>query len=322
MVRLGTKNDRHIFLLATISILLTVLLINVASSTNSKYSTGVETKTVHIKLAEKVAIKTTGKAPVMTNGKLKEIKDVTNKIGKYSGSQIFHIADSVGPSGIPQTEVRSLQSIPSDLTFFRKTKIGSIIPNGYNSVINEPTVMANGKLAFMTGNWYAARSNDSGKTFSYIDPYADFPGFCCDQDTIYDPTRDMFIWYRMGVPNDGRFRLGVSDDTVNWNMYDLFPSDVDIDLANSWWDYPHMALSNNYLYIATNAFNKDPSPSNWYWTGTVMFKLNLDDIKSGNGIVGFYYYTNDNFNLLPVQGAGETLYFASHNDNTNMRIFS
>ena len=42
----------------------------------------------------------------------------------------------------------------------------------------------------------AASSNDSGNTWINFDPYADLPDFCCDQDTIYDPVNDIFIWYR------------------------------------------------------------------------------------------------------------------------------
>jgi hypothetical protein len=52
--------------------------------------------------------------------------------------------------------------------------------------------------ALQTGNWYAARSIDSGQTWSYISPYTTFAatdgGFCCDQRTIYIPSADITVW--------------------------------------------------------------------------------------------------------------------------------
>ena len=56
------------------------------------------------------------------------------------------------------------------------------------------SVSNNGSTVFYTGNWYAAHSNDSGGTWTYINPNTAFPaddnGFCCDQNTIYDPVNN------------------------------------------------------------------------------------------------------------------------------------
>ena len=318
---LKSNNWYHIYLLAIVSIVLAVALINTASSVSTvpKNSVSIGHKTININLTEKATVKIANKPFAISASKSKEITDAINMTGAAIGPKVIHQADAVGPSGIKQASVKSFQisSIPGAFTFFRNIQLGSVIPTGDEDAVNEPTVMANGKRAFMTGNWYAASSNDTGATFGFIDPYADFPEFCCDQDTIYDSSRDMFIWYRAGMPSDGRFRLGTSSDTLSWNFYDLFPDSIDV--PNSFWDFPQLALSNNYLYVAVNVFNNTLP---YTWIETVMLKLNLDDLKSGAGLSGEVVTSTDNFNFMPVQGAKDVMYFASHNSNSNIRLFS
>lgn len=41
---------------------------------------------------------------------------------------------------------------------------------GIASNVDEPSVAVNGDVVCYSGNWYAARSADGGKTFQYIDP--------------------------------------------------------------------------------------------------------------------------------------------------------
>jgi hypothetical protein len=36
---------------------------------------------------------------------------------------------------------------------------------------------------------------DGGSTWTYIDPFRDMHDFCCDQDVVYDPNHQIFIWY-------------------------------------------------------------------------------------------------------------------------------
>jgi hypothetical protein len=130
-----------------------------------------------------------------------------------------------------------------------------------SSSINEPSVAQAGKYVFYTWNWGAARSKNGahgGLTWTYINPYADMPDFCCDQDVIYDKGRDIILWYRQAVVSvDGgsqnRFFLGVSGNGgASFCTYDFRPSGLGF--TNRWFDYPRLALSNNYVYINTNLF--------------------------------------------------------------------
>ena len=69
---------------------------------------------------------------------------------------------------------------------------------GNTSTVGEPSVGASDRHVFVTGNWYASRSTDSGATWTHVDPFTALPsaagGFCCDQVVLYVPSRRIWIW--------------------------------------------------------------------------------------------------------------------------------
>jgi hypothetical protein len=74
---------------------------------------------------------------------------------------------------------------------FKIGRNSTLSPRTENLDNNEPSVANSGKYVFYTGNKYAARSTDGGATWRYLDPKSDFDKFCCDQDVIYDKSRDL-----------------------------------------------------------------------------------------------------------------------------------
>ena len=199
----------------------------------------------------------------------------------------------------------------------------------YSSRVGEPTVANSGSIVFATGNWWAALSKDGGKTFAYVNPFSMFPssfgGFCCDQIVIYEPSRDIFIWYLQylssGSPGSGQnlFRVAVArpKDAAqgNWWYYDFTSA------SNTEYDYPDMCLSNDYLWITTNrgAFNGTTVNT------AFLFKFPLDPLSTG---AGFSYSWIDllagglnNLSLRCTRGAHETMYFGSHNTLSQVRVF-
>lgn len=219
-----------------------------------------------------------------------------------------------------ETNATNLQSDPN-FTIFNNSALGTTIPSGFKSTVGEPSAANSGNYVFYTGNWYVARSTNGGLTFSYINPYADMPSFCCDQDVLYDQNRDIFIWYRQGVSDANGvnfFRLGISNDKgASWFFYNVKPTNINRAWTNQWWDYPRLALSNNYLYIASNMFNNADS-----WTRTVILAFPLDALKNHTRFSFGYYASTTNFNFAPVQGATTTIYWGTHNTNDNFRVFS
>jgi hypothetical protein len=201
---------------------------------------------------------------------------------------------------------------PGDAQIYRKTLFGSVIPSGYKSNVMESSVAQHGKRVFYTGNWFAARSaNDGGATWTYVNPFSGFADFCCDQVTTYDEARNAIFWLRMGIPNASgvnRFRLGVSNDGgATFCNYDFYPTNTNSGWTNQWWDYPHIQLGADYLYLAWNMFNASGN-----WVRTVMLRLPLDALRNCAGFSYNYYWNTGWFTFVPVQGADHTMYFASN----------
>jgi hypothetical protein len=233
---------------------------------------------------------------------------------------------TVGPvpgteSVLGQERVRSGQPLaPGDATLFLGKEFGQIIPPGYNSNVMESSVGIAGKYIFFTGNWFAAYSDKGGDKviyWNYVNPYADMADFCCDQVVIYDEARGIYLWLRMGVPDwvggnyENRFRLSVTDwsfkNPLVWWHYDTRPLDVNAGWTNEFWDYPHIQLGADYVYIAWNLFDNLGN-----WTRTVMLRWPLDALAAGTGFTYNYYWTQEWFTFVPVQGAYHMMYWASN----------
>jgi hypothetical protein len=229
-----------------------------------------------------------------------------------------------------QNSTRLVGFLPSEqytdnLNFYVNT---TVTASPSRSVVGEPSVSNNGPNIFYTGNWYAARSINNGSTWTYIAPLENMPDFCCDQDVIYDQSREIFIWYRQGTdirenPADPasdltqRVIISISTDAENWWSYSISPTDLNPALTNQWFDYPHLALSNNYIYFTTNVFNKFDQ-----FTQSIIVRIPLDDIANGVNPTINYYASNQVFTFTPVQGASDTMYWAAHQDNSHMAIYN
>jgi hypothetical protein len=156
-----------------------------------------------------------------------------------------------------------------------------------SSEVNEPAVAQNGKYVFETWNWGAARSTTGGNSWTYIDPAAGMADFCCDQDVIYDKGRDRFYWLRMGIGffpspiggTENRHVLTVDNGAAGLCLYDIRPSVLGIPaLANTWFDFPRMSLSNDYLYIQSNVFSSPLATASF--VTHVLLRLRLSDMAN------------------------------------------
>jgi hypothetical protein len=207
---------------------------------------------------------------------------------------------------------------PSALSIFRDTIIpgtsASAGGNAYVSNTQEPSVGANGKYNFQTGNWYATRTINNGATWQYLDPFAQFGGapqnFCCDQVALYEPGRNLMFWLLMGVEDPAttgnHLQLNVSDgdDLVSWCTYTLNPASFG-EPSTTFLDYNDMAFSNNNLFIANNPF---PAAGG---NKTAMLRLNLDSLLACVSPANGFYNVSDWFTFKPVQGATDIMHWAS-----------
>ncbi|MCZ7394654.1 MAG: hypothetical protein ABOK23_01145 [Candidatus Methanoperedens sp.] len=267
-------------------------------------------------------IKFLAELPAVSPEEQKHRLEMLNKT-HLSGQPILQEKAPVGPSGketdIVNTKFAPLSSSPGTFTIFNNSALGASALS--KSTVNEPSVANSGNYVFYTGNWYAARSVDGGSTFSYVNPFADMPTFCCDQDVIYEQSRDIFIWYRQGIQNANGvnyFRLGISNDKgATWVFYNVYPTNINSTWTNQWWDYPQLALSNNYLYIASNIFDQTDS-----FTRTITLRFPLDDLKNHASLSYNYISDNSHFTFAPAQGATSIMYWGTHHTNSVFRLYS
>ncbi len=233
--------------------------------------------------------------------------------------------DAVGPS-VPTTgeatspAKRAMDAAPlapGTFTFFQNVDLGAGAPGSHTSVVGEPSVGNNGTAVFQTGNWYAALSTDNGATFGFVNPFTTFPsvngGFCCDQSALYDRSRDLLFWLMLYSPDSSTntLRLAIAKGASalasgTLYYYDLTPQMVGLPTGR-WFDYPHLTLSNNYLYVTANVFTISGNS----WTNTVIMRLPLDTLSAHTALTLDYYVTSDHFNFTATQGATTRIYWGS-----------
>lgn len=196
-------------------------------------------------------------------------------------------------------------------------------PSGFTSTVAEPSASQSGKYVWYTHNWYAARSTNGGKTYTYVSPYADFAAFCCDQDTIYDKHRDTYLWYRQGVyqgaTGQNQFKLSVSTNHANsWCTYTIQPSGVNSTWTNQWFDYPHLAVSKGYLYITTNMFSGGGS-----FLRMILIRMPLDALSSCAGFGYNYWSSTSGWTWTPTaMGATDAMYLGDHVNQNTFRLYT
>jgi len=197
---------------------------------------------------------------------------------------------------------------------------------GQTGIISEPSADNNGSVVFMTGNTWAARSTDGGTNFSFVDPFSDFTLLCCDQDVIYNEKHDVWVWYRQGFgdPSLGgsgfknNVKINVStDDALTWCTYTLTASDIDAGLTDHFVDYPHLQATDDKLYVSTNIFDNVESD-----VFTAKLRFDLADLSTCDPVTFQIFLSSTEFNFTPVNGASDTMYFATQLSETQTKIYS
>ncbi len=247
------------------------------------------------------------------------------------------IYSSIPPPQDPPTQVAvggtgAQPNAPNDFKYqLVHDFTASEVATSQRSSTNEPSVANIGNTVFYTGNWYAARSTDGGQTFSYVNPYTNFPsvnnGFCCDQVVDYVPNQDMVIWglqYNRDA-NTGTLRIaravGASDVANNvWTYYDFTPQDFGFANGN-WMDFPNITLGATNVYFTSNVFSTTCPGGNCPFTGSVVWRIPRTQLAAGGGIT-FDYLTQTNVgSLRATEGAGTTMYWGSWLNTSTLRIF-
>jgi len=221
---------------------------------------------------------------------------------------------------------------PDDLVIIQQTELDSAADNGAASQVCEPSAAANEDVVFYTGNWFAAVSLDSGRTFQYIDPATAFPDppgmrFCCDQVVHYIPQIDTFVWLLQYMvdstgKNIQRLAFATTEDVRqgNWRTMDI--ASANLDMPNLFLDFPDLAVGRNMLYLSTNAFRRAEGMfSDYEWDRTIMLRLPLAGIRAGD-VSGQVVTSDQNFNFRMAQHCGTRAYWATHQSTSSLRIYT
>lgn len=200
--------------------------------------------------------------------------------------------------------------LDSDFNYFRASTLNPAGAGLSSSSVNEPSAAQNGKYVIETWNWGAARSINGGATWTYISPYGGMADFCCDQDVVYDEGRDRFFWLRQGVVafaspisgSENRDVISVDTGAGTACTYDIRPSLFG--LGNAWLDYPRLSTSDNFLYLATNAFN---STTNSFVTHVIV-RFALTQMAGCVGVPFTYWTFTAGWTPAPVENAHQIMY--------------
>lgn len=195
----------------------------------------------------------------------------------------------------------------------------NIVGDG-QSTVAEPAIMNSGGKWFVTQNWSRGYSTNEGATFTAIADDAgpaDAPFFCCDQDAVHDHGRDVSIWSELflnGAQNTGVIRLHVrkANNLVDTCTYDLNGG------AGVEYDYPHLGLGNNYIYITANGI------TNGGWSGAIVWRYNLDQMARCQSISGNVFTWTGSVGQVvwvPARATTDTMYLVTIENSSQNRIF-
>ncbi len=193
----------------------------------------------------------------------------------------------------------------------------------------EPSGASGGGVLFVTANWTAAYSTDGGSTFTTINPTTIFPadavGFCCDQVVQYVPSIDRFIWLLQGngvrIASASPAQIRNSGGTA-WTYWNLTAGTFG-QPAGTGFDYPDVSVGTSNLFLSWDVgFPACPAGCN---SGFEVVRIPLSQLAAG-GTIFFDFTTPSDSNLAwgshLTQDTGDEIFWAGHNGNGSLRVFS
>ena len=263
-----------------------------------------------------------------------------------TGTQLGGSAGGAGVQ-IPRNTTMRNAGVPPDPNATAATADGVVLAT-YNSNISYST---NGGQTFTDVNLLSPQPGNPARTTFF--PESD-GGFCCDQVVIYLPNQNLFFWLLQYNPvtacatncpprpspapaatfkitQTSRLRIAWATPaaiTANfwnaWTYCDLTGTGLGTTNAE-WLDYPDLAFSNTFLYVAIDHGNT--TPGKVYTGRRIVARLSLADITNAAATsVGYGYAELTGSNGLNkthiVQGAPGLMVVGSLDNSSTMRVFT
>jgi hypothetical protein len=236
---------------------------------------------------------------------------------------------SVAPAAAPPSQAGAVTRAPGTLTIGRNNTITPASSNvcGIGSTLAEPAAANEGPHVYSTGNIrHQEFSTTGGATWACAAAYpagpAEAPIPFGDTDVIYDHSRSVTfhsVMYVNSALNNGVVRVFVrrsipSADNCSYQL------DFDPTATNVLPDYPHLGLSNDFLFVSANRVNSVGS-----WLGASLRRLNLDQmaacVTASTNSINFTNAGGQRI-LTPGHGARDVMYLSWVNTPTQWRVFS
>lgn len=194
-------------------------------------------------------------------------------------------------------------------------RLDDVATSQQTGTVGETSIASSGARILMTGNWYATRSTDGGRSWTFVDPFTEFPpaagGLCCDQVVHYSQSHRVWIWVLQYVQasRTNIFRVAASRTGApgTWTWWDVAPGDVDPAWSELWFDYPDIAQSAEHLFVSFNVFDRFDR-----WQRAAVFRFPLEELAARGELTRRHWSTTGVGSLRFVQGADDVMWFAAH----------
>lgn len=243
------------------------------------------------------------------------------------------------------------------LRLFRSSNLGVAPRNGGEP--KELTVAVGHNVAWYTGNSSAGYSLDGGKTWTTLDPstiLTDPPNnpLCCDQQVIYLPKQNLFVWllqywcplgqpptppggptppmsnscsqvngnnlirFAIATPEDIRRQANAGKVGLAWRTKDFTPAQAGEPGGNTWFDYSTLSANDSYVNWTVDIFEgKNAALTTRINARSLTFnKFQAESFYSNFHTAAAQMPTNSF-----AQAPETTSYFAANNSYSQTRVY-
>jgi len=228
-----------------------------------------------------------------------------------------------GPaSGVDRTSPATPEAAESEAN-----KIGRNFRNTRATVVSstlaEPSAANDAAEVLGGGNTYFSRSTNHGATWvadTIPGGPADAPFACCDLDAVHKGSLDTTfatVLYTNSAQTNGVVRIFVRRSTIaggNDCTYLIDPAGTSNNILP---DYPHTAVSNNFVYLTMNLLRGGS------WIGAQIKRFNASQMANCQIVATTtltYVGTDGQRILTPVENASTTMYFGLNRSANVFRI--